>query len=157
MPSNQRIAALSKRHQLSALVAPKQNTVVATLEGYRVGLVVLSLALAAVVPVYAQTASSVTTASLATSVAGSDTELEEVVINGIPKYETVLPTRLSLDSVYGFELNVIDTPRNTTLLSTTQLQTLNIQDPRAFSYLTSSSYSDSSFGTPAASVSRMYL
>jgi hypothetical protein len=42
----------------------------------------------------------------------------------------------------------MDTPRNTTLLSTTQLETLNIQDPRAFSYLTASSYSDSSFGTP---------
>jgi hypothetical protein len=72
----------------------------------------------------------------------------EVVVNGIPYRETVLPTRLSSDSTYGLDLGVMDTPRNTTLLSTTQLQTLNIEDPRAFSYLTSSSYSDSSFGTP---------
>jgi hypothetical protein len=72
----------------------------------------------------------------------------EVVVNGVPFKETVLPTRLNLDSGYGLKLNVMDTPRNTTLISTTQLETLNIEDPRAFSYLTSSSYSDSSFGTP---------
>ena len=67
-------------------------------------------------------------------------EVGEVVVNGIPFKETVLPTRLSTSSVYGLDLNVMDTPRNTTLLSTTQLETLNIQDPRAFSYLTASSY-----------------
>jgi hypothetical protein len=76
------------------------------------------------------------------------TDLSEVVVNGIPYRETVLPTRIDTDSVFGLTLSVMDTPRNTTLLSTTQLETLNIQDPRAFSYLTSSSYSDSSFGTP---------
>lgn len=72
----------------------------------------------------------------------------EVVVNGIPYRETVLPTRLSSSSVYGLNLNVMDTPRNSTLISATQLQTLNIQDPRAFSYLTASSYTDSAFGTP---------
>jgi len=75
-------------------------------------------------------------------------EVSEVVVNGIPFHETVLPTRLSSSSVYGINLSVMDTPRNTTLISTAQLETLNIQDPRAFSYLTSSSYSDASFGTP---------
>ena len=75
-------------------------------------------------------------------------EVSEVVVNGIPYHETVLPTRLSSSSVYGINLNVMDTPRNTTLISTTQLESLNIQDPRAFSYLTSSAYSDASFGTP---------
>jgi hypothetical protein len=75
-------------------------------------------------------------------------EVSEIVVNGVPYKETVLPTRLSTSSVYGLDLSVMDTPRNTTLLSTTQLQTLNVQDPRAFSYLTASSYSDSSFGTP---------
>src|SRR5580704_3969407 len=76
------------------------------------------------------------------------TEVSEVVVNGIPYKETVLPTRMSSSSVYGLDLSVMQTPRNTTLLSTTQLDTLNIQDPRAFSYLTSSSYTDSAFGTP---------
>ena len=72
----------------------------------------------------------------------------EIVVNGIPYKETVLPTRMTTNSVYGLDLSVMQTPRNTTLLSTTQLDTLNIQDPRAFSYLTSSSYTDSAFGTP---------
>ena len=76
------------------------------------------------------------------------TDVSELVVNGIPYRETVLPTRLKLNSIYGLDLNVMDTPRNTTLLSTTQLETLNIEDPRAFSYLTSSSYTDSGFGTP---------
>jgi outer membrane receptor protein involved in Fe transport len=76
------------------------------------------------------------------------TNVEEVVVNGVPYKETVLPTRLQTSSVYGLDLSVMDTPRNTTLLSKTQLNSLNIKDPRAFSYLTSSSYSDSSFGTP---------
>ena len=79
---------------------------------------------------------------------GKATDVSELVVNGIPYRETVLPTRLKLNSIYGLDLNVMDTPRNTTLLSTTQLETLNIQDPRAFSYLTSSSYTDSGFGTP---------
>jgi len=81
-------------------------------------------------------------------IATASPEVSEVVVNGIPFKETVLPTRLSTSSVYGLDLGVMDTPRNSTLLSTTQLETLNIQDPRAFSYLTASSYSDSSFGTP---------
>jgi outer membrane receptor for monomeric catechols len=75
-------------------------------------------------------------------------ELSALVVNGVPYRETVLPTRLRTSSAYGLDLNVMDTPRNTTLLSTTQLETLNIEDPRAFSYLTSSSYTDSAFGTP---------
>jgi outer membrane receptor protein involved in Fe transport len=76
------------------------------------------------------------------------TTVSEVVVNGIPYKETVLPTRQTTSSTYGLNLSVMDTPRNTTLLSTTQLETLNIDDPRAFSYLTSSSYTDAAFGTP---------
>ena len=100
---------------------------------------------AAALPVAAVAAAPATSKA---APAKSGAELPEIVVNGIPFRETVLPTRLQSNSVYGLELGVMDTPRNTTLLSTTQLDTLNIQDPRAFSYLTASSYSDSSFGTP---------
>jgi hypothetical protein len=102
----------------------------------------LALTIAAFAPALAQTTGSgpISTAP--------PTELSEVVVNGVPFKETVLPTRLSSDSTYGLDLQVLDTPRNTTLLSTTQLETVNLQDPRAFSYLTSSSYTDSAFGTP---------
>ena len=78
----------------------------------------------------------------------STAEPAEIVVNGVPYKETVLPTRLPSNSTYGLDLNVMDTPRNTTLLSKTQLETINLDDPRAFSYLTSSSYTDAAFGTP---------
>ena len=100
----------------------------------------LALGLAALAPTQAHADPAASPAATSDSA--------EVVVNGIPYRETVLPTRLKSSSVYGLDLNVMDTPRNTTLLSTTQLETVNIQDPRAFSYLTASSFSDSSFGTP---------
>jgi iron complex outermembrane recepter protein len=103
----------------------------------------MTLALAAAAPARAQA-----TAPQNPPPKASTTEPGEIVVNGIPYHETVLPTRLPSSSVYGLKLNVMDTPRNTTLLSTTQLDTLNIDDPRAFSYLTSSSYTDAAFGTP---------
>jgi hypothetical protein len=90
----------------------------------------------------------VITAPPATQSISPTASVTEVVVNGVPYRETVLPTRMSTTSVYGLDLSVMDTPRNTTLLSTTQIETLDIQDPRAFSYLTSSSYTDSAFGTP---------
>jgi hypothetical protein len=134
--------------QSSAFTAPKRVGNSVPLKCRYLQTVALTLVLVIVEPVSAQVSSSTTTAPTV-AVSGSSTDLEEIVVNGIPQYETVLPTRLNLDSAFGLDLNVIDTPRNTTLLSTTQLKTLNIQDPRAFSYLTSSSFSDSSFGTPA--------
>ena len=103
------------------------------------GFSAMSLALAAIAPARALAAD-------ATPAPVSD--VSEVVVNGVPYRETVLPTRLPDSSTYGINLSVMDTPRNTTLLSTTQLETLNLNDPRAFSYLTSSSYTDAAFGTP---------
>ena len=105
------------------------------------GFTAVGLALAMMAPLHAQ-------AEAAAPADKSNTEVSEVVVNGIPYKETVLPTRLQSSSTYGLNLNVMDTPRNTTLLSKTQLETLNLNDPRAFSYLTSSSYTDAAFGTP---------
>ncbi|MGA2187105.1 MAG: TonB-dependent receptor [Steroidobacteraceae bacterium] len=75
-------------------------------------------------------------------------DLDEIVVNGIKRGELVLPTQVSSTSAYGLDLGVMDTPRNNTLLSKAQLDALNIQNPGGFSYLTSSSYSDASFGEP---------
>lgn len=104
------------------------------------GFTAVGLALAMTAPVHAY--------AEAAAPSKDSTEVSEVVVNGIPYKETVLPTRLQSSSAYGLNLNVMDTPRNTTLLSKTQLDTLNVTDPRAFSYLTSSSYTDAAFGTP---------
>ena len=111
----------------------------------------LGLAAALALAIGPASAADATAAAAATTAADTSSksgEVSEVVVNGVPYRETVLPTRLPNSSTYGIDINVMETPRNTTLLSTTQLETLNINDARAFSYLTSSSYTDAAFGTP---------
>lgn len=81
--------------------------------------------------------------------AGGDTSgLETVDVRAVPVEENILPTSLTSASTYGIDLNVMETPRNSTILSRAQLDTVNIEDTRSFSYLTSSSYTDSAFGGP---------
>ena len=75
-------------------------------------------------------------------------DLDEIVVHGIRRGDLILPTTVTSDSAYGLDLSVMDTPRNNTVLSKAQLDALNIQNPGGFSYLTSSSYSDASFGQP---------
>ena len=73
---------------------------------------------------------------------------EQIIVVGVPKDLSVLPTSLSSTTAYGLDLNVMETPRNNTVLTHAQLDALNIDDPKELSYLTSSSYTDASFGTP---------
>ena len=78
----------------------------------------------------------------------SELPSQQVVVNGIKRGELILPTTVTSSSAFGMDLDVLDTPRNNTMLSSAQLDALNVKDPQGFSYLTSSSYSDSSFGVP---------
>ena len=79
---------------------------------------------------------------------GASGNMDEVVISGIRRGDLILPTTVTSSSSYGLDLGVMDTPRNNTVLSKAQLDALDIQNPAGFSYLTSSSYSDASFGEP---------
>lgn len=83
-----------------------------------------------------------------TATIGTSQDLDEIVVNGIRRGDLILPTTVTSTSAYGLDLGVMDTPRNNTLLSKAQLDALNVQNPGGFSYLTSSSYSDASFGQP---------
>jgi outer membrane receptor protein involved in Fe transport len=83
-----------------------------------------------------------------TAAMGTSQDLDEIVINGIRRGDLVMPTTVTSTSAYGLDLGVMETPRNNTLLSKAQLDALNVQNPGGFSYLTSSSYSDASFGQP---------
>jgi len=74
--------------------------------------------------------------------------LEAIVVNGIRRGDLIMPTTVTSTSAFGLDLGVMETPRNNTVLSTAQLEALNIQNPQGFSFLTSSSYSDGSFGVP---------
>ena len=87
-------------------------------------------------------------ATSGTAAAAAQGDLDEIVVNGIKRGDLILPTTVTSGSAYGLDLNVMDTPRNNTLLSKAQLDSLKIQNPGGFSYLTSSSYSDASFGQP---------
>ncbi|MGC1456658.1 MAG: TonB-dependent receptor [Steroidobacteraceae bacterium] len=93
-------------------------------------------------------ASSAPIATKSISAATTSGDMEEVVVNGIKRGELIMPTTVTSDSAYGLDLGVMDTPRNNTVLSKVQIDALNVQNPGGFSALTSSAYSDASFGQP---------
>jgi outer membrane receptor protein involved in Fe transport len=112
---------------------------------------IFALSLTSLVPgvAIAQTETAQATPAPAThSGPDADNKREEIVVEGVPPAENIMPTARPTQSVYGLDLGVMETPRNTTILSKEQLQAVNIQDPRSFSYLTSSSFTDSAFGGP---------
>jgi outer membrane receptor protein involved in Fe transport len=80
--------------------------------------------------------------------AGSSDNLDEIVVHGIRRGDLIMPTTVTSGSAYGLDLGVMDTPRNNTVLSKAQLDALDVQNPGGFSSLTSSAYSDASFGEP---------
>jgi outer membrane receptor protein involved in Fe transport len=83
-----------------------------------------------------------------TAPAGSSDNLDEIVVHGIRRGDLIMPTTVTSNSAYGLDLGVMDTPRNNTVLSKAQLDALDVQNPGGFSSLTSSAYSDASFGEP---------
>ena len=116
---------------------------------------ILAVELLRLTPAFADADADQQTAQATTSVTApitapmaSATDLDESVVNGIRRGDLILPTTVTSTSAYGLDLGVMETPRNNTLLSKAQLDALNVQNPGGFSYLTSSSYSDASFGQP---------
>jgi len=91
---------------------------------------------------------SASTPAASTPVPAGTGELDEIVVNGIRRGDLIMPTTVTSGSAYGLDLGVMDTPRNNTVLSKTQLDALDVQNPGGFSYLTASAYSDASFGQP---------
>ncbi len=77
------------------------------------------------------------------------TELEGFIATEVPVEEVIIPSSRPISSVYGNDLNVLETPRNVTIISREQLDAIAINDVRDFSKLTSSSYSRTNFGAPS--------
>ncbi len=76
-------------------------------------------------------------------------ELEEYVVTSeFDPAVSVLPNDHLFSSVYGNEMGILDTPRNITIISPTQLEAISLKDPRDFTKLTTSSYTGSNFGAP---------
>jgi catecholate siderophore receptor len=109
----------------------------------------------------ATTATTTTTASPAalsqsapaapTSSANTEAALQmgEFNVTDVPLEQQILPTARPFTSVFGTEDNIMEVPRNVTIISREQMDTIDIQDVTEFSKLTSSSYTDSNFGSPS--------
>jgi catecholate siderophore receptor len=64
----------------------------------------------------------------------------------IPNEEQIVPTVRPFNSVFDMNEEILDTPRSVTIISSAQLDAIDIQDVRDFSELTSSSYTATNFG-----------
>ncbi len=99
------------------------------------------------VPTTAQaTAAPATTDATGTEAA---VQMEKFNVNDVPIEQQILPTARPFTSVFGTEDNILDVPRNVTIISRAQMDAIDIQDTTQFSKLTSSSYTDSNFGSPS--------
>ena len=95
-----------------------------------------------------------TTASPGTAAASPNTPapsgtMSTIVVNAVPPEQNIMPTSRPVNSIYGIDLPILDTPRSATIISREQLSQIDIQDARDYSKLTSDAYTQSDFGTPA--------
>ena len=79
----------------------------------------------------------------------ADTDADRVIVTDVPIEESVLPTTRPYTSAFGLDDNILDVPRNVTVISREQLDSIDISSVRDFDKLTSSSYTPSNFGAPS--------
>ena len=77
------------------------------------------------------------------------TTMQKFEVTGVPIDQQILPTSRPFNSVFGTDDNIVDVPRNVTIISRQQLSDINIASVLDFSKLTSSSYTTTNFGAPA--------
>jgi outer membrane receptor protein involved in Fe transport len=99
-------------------------------------------------PATTTTTVTTTTSTSATAPAGDVVKMESFQVNDVPADKIILPTARPFTSVFGTDDNIIDVPRDVTIISREQMDAIGIQDVTEFSKLTSSSYTDSNFGAP---------
>lgn len=92
------------------------------------------------------TAGAITTGLLAQD---EPEDLGTFITEEVPIEENILPTSRPFSSVYGTERSILETPRNVTIISREQLDSISIKSVRDISQLTSSSFSRTNFGAPA--------
>lgn len=80
---------------------------------------------------------------------GEVVKLENFEVKDVPIEKQILPTSRPFSSVFGTDENIIDVPRNVTIISRQQLSDINISSVLDFAKLTSSSYTTTNFGAPA--------
>ena len=75
--------------------------------------------------------------------------MEQFKVQDVPIEKQILPTSRPFSSVFGTDDNIVDVPRNVTIISRQQLSDISIASVLDFSKLTSSSYTTTNFGAPA--------
>ena len=81
---------------------------------------------------------------------GEILELERFkVTSGVAVEELVLPIARPFNSVFGTDDNIVDVPRNVTIISRQQLSDISIESVLDFSKLTSSAFTTTNFGAPS--------
>ena len=75
--------------------------------------------------------------------------LEKLSVNEVPIEQQILPTSRPFNSVFGTDDNIVDVPRNVTIISRQQLSDISISSVLDFSKLTSSAYTTTNFGAPS--------
>lgn len=81
---------------------------------------------------------------------GEVLELERFkVTSDVGVEELVLPIARPFNSVFGTDDNIVDVPRNVTIISRQQLSDISIESVLDFSKLTSSAFTTTNFGAPA--------
>jgi len=81
---------------------------------------------------------------------GEVLELERFkVTSDVGTDQLVLPIARPFSSVFGTDDNIVDVPRNVTIISRQQLSDININSVLDFSKLTSSAYTTTNFGAPS--------
>ncbi|MDI1320151.1 MAG: TonB-dependent receptor, partial [bacterium] len=76
-------------------------------------------------------------------------ELDKFSVRGVAPEQQIMPTSRPFNSVFGTDDNIIDVPRNVTIISRQQLSDINISSVLDFAKLTSSSYTTTNFGAPS--------
>jgi len=69
--------------------------------------------------------------------------------SGVAPEQLILPIARPFNSVFGTDDNIVDVPRNVTIISRQQLSDINISSVLDFAKLTSSSYTTTNFGAPS--------
>jgi outer membrane receptor protein involved in Fe transport len=96
--------------------------------------------------------------ALATTLAGQTpaskpaeevTTMQKFEVKGVPIEQQILPTSRPFNSVFGTDDNIIEVPRNVTIISRQQLSDISITDVLDFSKLTSSAFTTTNFGAPS--------
>ena len=90
------------------------------------------------------------TAQTAPAKAGSDVvTMSKFEVKDVPIDLQILPTARPFNSVFGTDDNIVDVPRNVTIISRQQLTDISITDVLDFSKLTSSAVTTTNFGAPS--------